>query len=255
MDIQNLDTQYKLFRKYWQSGYENESIKDFQTADNLRKKMIPLVETLVDDENKVEMSGVFADFSDFLFDYFLCQNEKGGGSSSVQEEIKSMAEKTIALDPDSFSGHYFLVVYHSWNLKTAHSGNTPAVYKGQGAADSIVGTALNLLIKGVTLGATAAAAGISNSTFNGSLQNLIAIYKKNLQDTPVGANYYLGITSRIFKIADYCEDIRNTSWRDIYQAVQGFDINQLDYSGIEEDLLDEAREQAMEFSILADSKL
>lgn len=255
MDLQNLDTQYKLFRKYWYSGSENDNVKDFQTADQLRGKIIPQLESLLDEDDRIVLSDIYSDFAEFLFEYFLCLNKLGKNPLNAQCNLRAMAEKAIELNTDSFPGHYFLAVYHSWNLKRAHAGNTPAVYKGEDAATSIVGTAFNLLFKGVTLGATATAAGISKSKFTTSVQNLIAVYRRNIQQIPLEARYYIKITSKMFNMADYCEDVNNRIWRDIYLAVKEVDINRIDYSELEDDIIPEAREAVMEFSILADSKI
>ncbi|MCB9430939.1 MAG: hypothetical protein H6668_03055 [Ardenticatenaceae bacterium] len=201
------------------------------------------------------MSTIYSDFAEFLFEYFLCLNKLGKATSQVQHNLRVMAEKAIELNPNSFPGHYFLTVYHSWNLKRVHAGDTPTVYKGEDAASSIVGTAINLLFKGATLGATATAAGISKSKFTTSVQNLIAVYEKNLQQVPLEAEHYLKTTSRMFEIAEYCEDVNNRIWRDIYIAIKAFDINKIDYAKLEDDMIPEAQEVAMEFIVLADSKL
>lgn len=255
MDLETLDTQYKLFHKYWYSGSENDNPKDFQTADQLRGKIIPQIESLLDADNRVGLSDIYADFAEFLFEYLICLNKLGKDPSNTQYNLRAMAEKAIELNPDSFPGHYFLAVYHSWNLKRAHAGDIPAIHKGEDAATSIVGTAFNLLFKGVTLGATATAAGISKSSFTTSVQNLIAAYRKSLQPNPVEARYYIKITSRMFEMADYCEDVNNRVWRDIYLAIREFDPNRLDYSELEDEIVPEAKEAVMEFKIVADSKL
>lgn len=255
MDLETLDTQYKLFHKYWYSGSENDNPKDFQTADQLRGKIIPQIESLLDADNRIGLSDIYADFAEFLFEYFLCLNKLGKDPSNAQYNLRAMAEKAIELNPDSFPGHYFLAVYHSWNLKRAHAGDIPAIHKGEDAATSIVGTAFNLLFKGVTLGATATAAGISKSTFTTSVQNLIVVYRKNIQQTPLDARYYIKITSRMFNMADYCEDVNNRIWRDIYLAIKEFDPRKLDYSELEDEVVPEAKETVMEFRIVADSKL
>ncbi len=255
MNLENLDTQFKLFHKYWYSGSENDNLKEFQTADQLRGKIIPQIESLLDEDTRVDLSNIYAEFAEFLFEYFLCLNNQNKSPSNTQYDLRAMAEKSIELNPDSFPGHYFLAVYHSWNLKSAHAGDIPAVHKGEDAATSIVGTAFNLLFKGVTLGATATAAGISKSTFTTSVQNLIAVYKKSIQQVPLEARSYIKMTSKMFEMADYCEDVNNKIWRDIYLAIKEFDDRVLDYSELEDDIVPEAKEAVMEFVILADSKV
>jgi len=255
MAEQNIDTQYKLFYKYWQNGFENKNIKDFQIADNIRKKIIPAIDALNDDENRFLISSAYGEFADFLYFYFLCSSQQGNKNSKILSEMEKMAEKAIELNPDNFDGYYFLTVFQSCNLKTATAGKNPVIYEGQGAADTILGTAVNVLFKGVTLGVTAAAASISNEHFNTSLQNLIEVYNRNLQKKPVDAVAYLENTEKVFRTADFCEGIKNNAWREFYKTVKTFDINQLDYSNVDEEHLDEAKEKAMEYYILADSKL
>lgn len=255
MDFENLDTQYKLFHKYWYSGSEKDNLKDFQTADQLRGKIIPQIESALNADNRIGISDIYAEFAEFLFEHLVCLNKLGKDPSNAQYNMRAMAEKAIELNPDNFPGHYYLAVYHSWNLKRAHAGDIPAVYKGEDAATSIVGTAFNLLFKGVTLGATATAAGISKSSFTTSVHNLIAVYRKNLQPNPLEASHYIKITSKMFEMADYCEDVNNRVWRDIYLAIKEFDASKLDYSELEDDVVPEAKEAVMEFRIVADSKL
>lgn len=255
MDTQFLDTQYKLFIRYWTSGSENESVKDFQTADKLRGKFISGIETVLDEENKREFSDIYAGFAEFSFEYLLCLDKLGRDISHAQRNLRLMAEKAIELNSDSFEGHYFLTIYHSWNLKRAHAGDTPAIHRGEDAATSIVGTAFNLLFKGATLGATAAAAGVSKSKFNTSVQNLIAVYRKAIRRTPLEAQYYLRITSKMFNIADYCEDIDNPIWQDIYASIRDSDVNVLDFSELEGEIVPEVKQAATEMIVLADSKL
>lgn len=251
----NIDTQYNLFYKYWQNGDDNESLKDYQIADNIRKKIIPQIEKLLANDDKLFLSEIYAEFADFLYFFFICKQKQRVKDSQLLSEMKKMAERAIELNLNNFSGYYFLVVFQTCNLKKATAGKTPTVYEGQGAADTIVGTAMNMFFKGVTLGVTATAAGISNSSFNKSLQDLIDVYQNNLQKKPVSAVEYLKDTEKIFRLADFCEGINNIKWRDLYKVVKEFDINQLDYSEVDKEHVDEAKEQAMEYYILADSKL
>ncbi len=255
MAADNIETQYKLFHKYWQNGHDNESVKDYQIADNIRKKLIPAIDTIADEESRDFISSVYGEFADFLYFYFICRSQQGSNDSKILSEMEKMAEKAIELDPDSFAGYYYLTVFHSCKLKTATAGKNPVVYKGQEMADTIVGTAMNVLFKGITLGVTAAAAGISNEHFTTSILNLIEVYNRNLQREPASAVAYLDNTERMFRIADFCEGIKNDTWKEIYKAIKTFDVNQLDYSDVIEERLEEAKEQAMEYYILADSKL
>lgn len=255
MDTQNLDAQFRLFLKYWESGAENDNLRDFQTADQLRGKIIPQVESLLDEDNKVGIASIFGDFSEFLFDYLLCLHKLGKNASNAHHNLKSMSERAINLDPNSFSGRYHLAVYHSWNLKSAHAGDLPAVYKGEDAATSIVGTAFNLLFKGATLGATATAAGISKSSFSSSVQNMIATYNWHVQQSPVAAQDFIKMTSNMFNMAEFCEGVNNRLTRDICSAIRNFNINHLDFSEVQDEYVSEVQETIMELMLLADSKL
>jgi len=256
MDTQDMPAQYKLFVKYYNSADDGKNLKDYQTADKLREKLVPQIETFIEgNENPQEIASFFEVFTEFLFHYFLCLDENGKDSWRVRDEMKKMAEKAIKLNPNSFGAYYFLTIYHSFNLSTAHAGNTPAIHKGRDTAESIVGTAVNLLVKGVTLGATATAAGVSKSTFTNSVRKLIEIYKNQLSQKSLSAIYYLKTTSKMFDIAELCEDAQNSVWREVYSAIKEYDVKKLDYSEIDDESVEEAKENAMEFVILADSKI
>jgi hypothetical protein len=256
MDTQDMLAQYKLFVKYYNSADDNKNLKDYQTADKLREKLVPQIETFIEgNDNPQEIAAFFEVFTEFLFHYILCLDDNGKDSWHVQDEMKRMVEKAIELNPNSFGANYFLTIYHSFNLSTAHAGNIQAIHKGRGAAESIVGTAVNLLVKGVTLGATATAAGISRSTFTNSVRKLIEVYKSQLNQVPLPAIHYLKITSKMFDIAELCENAQNSIWREVYSAVKEYDVKKLDYSEVNDESIQEAKEQAMEFVILADSKI
>ena len=59
----------------------------------------------------------------------------------------------------------------------------------------------------------------------------------------------------MFDVADLCEDVQNSVWREVYSVIKEFDIEKLDYSELNDEAVAEAREQAMEFIVLADSKI
>jgi len=40
--------QYDVFSKYYNKAYESDNLKDYQTADKLRKKLVPQIESYVD---------------------------------------------------------------------------------------------------------------------------------------------------------------------------------------------------------------
>ena len=255
MGTQEMLTQYNLFIKYYDRADESKNIKDYQTADNLRRKLVPQIETFVEDNNPQEMASFFEVFAEFLFRYFLCLDDKGHDSWLVRDEMKKIAGRAIELNPNSFIAHFFLTIYHSLNLSTAHSGSMDATHKGRDAAENIIGTAFRLLAKGVTLGATATAAGISKSTFTNSVRKLIEVYKNNLNQPSQPFIYYFKMTSKMFDVADLCEDVQNSVWREVYSVIKEFDIEKLDYSELNDEAVAEAREQAMEFIVLADSKI
>ena len=209
---------------------------------------------MISDDNTAASAEMYSVFAEFLFEYLSCLSKLGKDPSGPQQNMKAMAEKAIQLDSNCFPAYYFLAVFHSWNLKTVHSGSLPATYKGEDAASSIVGTAFNLLFKGATLGATAAAAGMSKSVFTTSVQNMVAAYKRNLQPTPLDARRYIAMTSKMFDMADYCEDVNNRVWKDIYLAVRESDVDKLVYSDFEGNEVAEAQEMVMEFILVADSK-
>jgi hypothetical protein len=247
--------QYKLFTKYYNSAYENDNLKDYQTANQLREKIVPQVEAMLDDENKSDLAPLFEIFSEFLFEYYLCLDKEANSTSQIEYDLKSMSEKAIQLNENSFVGHYFLTVHHSFHLSTAHAGGGEAIYKGRDAAETIVGTAFSLLGKGLTLGFTAAAAGVSKSNFTTSARRVIEIYQMHLAQEPIPAGKYFKMTSRMFNLAEFCENANNSIWRDIYTAIKDFDVSTLDYSAFEDEIIDEAKEKAMEMIILADSKV
>lgn len=255
MGTPDLMAQYKLFTKYYDSAYENDNLKDYQTANQLREKIVSQVEDMLDDDNKMELSDLFEMFSGFLFDYYLLLNENNNSTSHIEYELRSMAEKAIELNSNSFWGHYFLAVYYSFNLSTAHAGSGNAIYKGRDVAESIVGTAFSLLGKGLTLGVTATAAGISKSTFTNSVRRVIEVYQMQLAKKPFSANSYFKMTSRMFELAEFCEDTNTSIWRDIYTTIKSIDVRTLDYSDLDDEVIDEAKEKAMEMIILADSKV
>ena len=255
MGTPDVMTQYKLFTKYYNSAYENDNLKDYQTANQLREKIVPQVEAMLDDENKMELAGLFEMFSDFVFEYYLLLSKNNNSTSHIEYELKSMAENVIKLNSNSFWGHYFLTVYHSFNLSTAHAGSGDAIYKGRDAASSIVGTAFSLLGKGLTLGVTATAAGISKSTFTNSARRVIEIYQMHLAQNPFSAKNYFKMTSRMFDLAEFCENANNSIWRDVYTTIKNVDVSALDYSEFDDEVIDEAKENAMEMIILADSKV
>jgi len=257
MDISNLQTQYKLFHKYWYHGSDTESLKDLKTADQLRIKIIPQLEDLLNDEIRGDMAKLFGEFAEFLFDYFMLSMKLDNNNTAVYalHQMKEMAQRAVTLDQHCWIGHYFLVAHHSWNLKKTHTGDIPALYRGEDAATTIVGTAFNLLFKGVTLGATATMSGISKSNFSNSVRNLLSAYQWHVQQSSLDAIQYLKMTTRLFDIADYCEDIRNRLWQDIYRTVRDVDLSNIDYSELNPEEVPDAKEAVMEFYILADSKV
>lgn len=255
MGTPDVMAQYKLFTKYYNTAYENDNLKDYQTANQLREKIVPQVVDMMDDGENMELAGLFEMFSEFVFEYYLCLNKNQQSTSHVEYELKSMAEKVIKLNSNSFWGYFFLTVHHSFNLSSAHAGSGETIHKGKDAAESIVGTAFNLIGKGLTLGFTATVAGVSKSNFTNSAKRVIETYKMNLAQKPFNARTYFKMTSKMFDLAEFCENANNSLWRDVYTAIKDFDVNTLDYSVFDDEVIDEAKEKAMEMIILADSKI
>ena len=251
----DLLAQYKLFSKYYDTAYENDSLKDYQTADQLRKKIVPQILTTMDDREDLLNEKLFEIFADFVYEYYLCLDRNKQPTSHIEHELKSMAEKVIKINSNRFWGYFFLTVHHSFNLSSVHAGNGEIIYKSDDAAVSIVGTVINLLGKGLTLGATAAVAGVSKLNFTDSAKRVIETYKMNLAQKPFNAITYFKMTQKMFDLAEFCENVNNSLWRDLYTAIQDFDVNTLDYSVFDDEMIDEAKEQAMELIILADSKI
>ena len=221
----------------------------------MRKKIVPQIGDTIDGGDNMELAELFEMFSEFLFEYYLCLSNNGQSTSQIEYELKSMAEKAIKLNSNSFWGYFFLTVHHSFNLSSAHSGSGNTIHKGKSAEESIVGTAFNLIGKGITLGVTATVAGVSKSNFANSAKKVIETYKMNLAKIPFSARTYFKMTSKMFDLAEFCESANNYIWKDIYAAIKDFDANTLDYSMFDDERIDEAKENAMEMIILADSKI
>ena len=211
----------------------------------------------MDDENESDIAKLFGEFAEFFFEYFMLsiQQENNNLALYALYQMKEMAQRAVALDSHCWAGHYFLVVHHSWNLKGVHAGDIPAVYRGEDAATTIIGTAFNLFFKGVTLGATATMSGLSKSNFSNSIKNLIAAYQWHVQKPSIEVISYLKMTSRLVEIAEYCEEIRNGLWKDIYRVIREVDTSKIDFSKLEPSEIPEAKEAILEMYIIADSKI
>ena len=48
METPDVMAQYRLFTKYYNNAYENCDLADYQTADQLRRKVVPKIEDLFD---------------------------------------------------------------------------------------------------------------------------------------------------------------------------------------------------------------
>jgi len=97
--------------------------------------------------------------------------------------------------------------------------------------------------------------GISKSNFSNRVKSLISAYQWHVQKPSLDAIQYLKMTTRLFDIADHCEDIRNRLWQDIYRAVRNVDLSRIDYSKLNPEEILDAKEAIMELYILADSKV
>jgi len=255
MEASEVVARYNLFRKYAGSAIENNNLKDYQTANQLREKIAPQIIKDMTDENTSALVGIFEQFSEFLFEYYLCLDENRQSVSYIGGELKRTAEKIIELDSDNFFGNFFLAAYYSFNLKTAHAGSGDVIHKGKSTEESIVGTAFNLIGKGLTLGVTATAAGISKSNFTNSVKRVVEVYKIKLAQKPLDVGTYFTMTSKMFNMAEFCESINNSIWRDIYTAIRDFNADMLDYSVLDDEIINEVKEKATEMIILADSKV
>jgi hypothetical protein len=251
--------QHKLFRKYWDKAEKGKSLADYKTADALRKKMLtPIAELangVTSKADKAEVANIYADFADFLFAYFLFQNNSGKPADQTKSDLGHMAEKTIELDADSFPGHYFLAIYSSMNIMSATAGSGSTVHRGRDAAESIVFTAFNLIGKGLVLGATAAGAGITKSTFNKNVRNMIAAFTKKFNGQKPSAIDFLKLAPRMFHIAEFCEDNGYAVYNEIYEAVAEVNVKKLDYSKASKNGITEAKDMATEIHLIADAKV
>jgi hypothetical protein len=255
MGTPDVMVQYKLFHKYYDSAYENGNLRDYQTAEQLRGKIVPQMEAMLNEENLKELGGILEMFTEFVYEYFLCLSRNDQRDPHVESALKSMADKVIKLNSSSFWGHYFMTVHHSFNLSSATAGSGPAVYKGRDAASTIVGTAFTLLGKGLTLGVTATAAGISKSNFTSSAGRVVELYRSTFASPSVSVVKFIKMTTRMFDLAEFCEGANISTWKEVYKVVKQVDTGSLDYSELDEQAADEARERAMELVILADSKV
>ncbi len=255
MDTDQIEQYYKIFKQLWEEANEKENIKAFQNAENILIKILPELKVLISDENKEFLSGLFSDFCQFLLDFINLMQKLGVSTSRKFEDLYSMAETVVELSPNYFDGHYYKVIYLSSRLTKADAGQGSAIYEGQGAADTIVGTAFNLLGKGIRLGVTATAAGISKNRFIEEIRDLILAFQNSFQEEPYSSYSYLLNGSRLMDIAEYCEDEGYKPMaKEIYIAIKSIDISCLDYSDYKEEYRDESKKDAMRMHIIADSK-
>lgn len=256
MGIQDVLAQYKLFVKYYNIADESQEIQDYQTAEKLRKKVVPQIAPLIDNDNAVEFAGLYGVFAEFLFHYFYCLKDHEGSTWMVREEMKKMAETSLALDPNSFEAQFFLVIHHLDELSSPHSGDFDAYHQSGGhPLENIAVTFAKSLTKLAIFTTTLVSSGMSKSKFTKRVAELIKAYKYNLDVPSLSSTRYLKMTSKLFGIAELCEDIDRTTSKDVYIAIRDFDIEKIDYSGLDAEASAEDREQVMELVILADSNL
>lgn len=255
METPDVMAQYRLFTKYYNNAYENCDLADYQTADQLRRKVVPKIEDLFDGETTTEFAGLFEMFSEFLFEYYRCLRKHKQATHDIEYELKSMAQKVIQLNGNSFWGHFFLAVHHSFNLTNAHSGSGSAIHKGRDTVETIIGTTFKLLGKGLTLAGTSVSAGISKSNFTNSVKRVIETYQLNLAQKPCSAKTFFKMTEMMFMLAEVCEEVNNPIWKDVYTAIKNSDVHTLDYSEFDDYILNEIKESAIEMILLADAKI
>ncbi len=255
MSTEDMITQYELFNKYYDQADKSQDPRDYQVADKLRKKLIPQLEELARNNDPREVAVFFEGFSEFLFHYAACLDDKEQYSMAVKDEMKAMAEKAVKMNPDSWGGHFFLSFYYFYNLSNAHSGSISAVHKGQTPAESMIGTAFKIFAKGVTFGATSVASNLNKSNFTNSVRKLVTVYQANLNQPSVPIRLYLKMTSKMFNLAELCEELGNTVYKDIYLAIKNYDVNRLDYDNCGGDSPEVLKKQIVEFVVLSDSRI
>lgn len=254
MEAAQIDQYLKVFRKHWAEGNEKESLKSFADADSILKKVMPSMDEMVDDDNKAALADFYADFCEFLFDYSEMLIHSNKNHMEVIDRLHQMAKKTIKMNPGNFPARFYYVIARSYNVTRPDAGSGPAILKGRDAAETIVGTGFNLLIKALRLGTTAAIAGATRGSFNEAVYQMIETYLAEFQEEPYDAYNYLVHTNMMFIVADYCEDKGYGIYRDIYSAVRTIDTSKMDYSTYDESYWEEKQEMVMEAFILADSK-
>ncbi len=251
--------QYDLFLKYWKKGSEEEDIAAFKLANDLRKKLVPVFREFLEDEAAEEdrhgLAECYAQFAEFLFEYFLLLQKSRQNPQNIHFEVKEMADLSLAFNPKNFVAAYYLAAHSSWNITKAHAGEGSAIYRGQGAADSIVGTAITLLGKGLTLGVTAAGAGFSKNTFNAHVKLMIENYQHVFAKQNPSVFAFIEYSQKMFVVAEYCEEKSNSIWREIYAAVVNVDIDALDFSDAKEEYIEQLTDEASEIQILAHAKV
>lgn len=255
MSSPDVFSQYKLFLKYWGQGIDKKQLGDLKTANSIREKSINGFDALVTDKNKIDISEVYAQYAEFLFDYFLILNEAKQDTGRIHSQMSDMAKRAVALDENSFLGHYYLAIYSSWNIMKPTSGKGKALYTEGDLATNIVGSAFTLLGKGLALGATAAGAGITRSTFNNHVVDMMEAFAFALDEPKPSAFDFLTMVPKVFNLADYCEENGFGIWREMYSKVCSIKLEKLDYSEIDPEKLDLAKQEASELYIIADSKV
>lgn len=254
MDTEKLDQYYDAFKDYWIQGYEEDNLDNFKYADSILKKLLPSLDGVINDDNKIGMASIYENFCEFLFDYLLLKINLGIAENEDLEKLKRMAMKTLSLDPNNFDGYYYLVIFRSYKLSKADAGKGSVVHKTDDIGATIVGTAINILGKGFRLGATAASSEISKGNFFDAIDGMISAYRYSIEKSSYDPDVYINYSNKMINIAEFCDDNRFRIARNIYVAINEIDFDQLDFSVYKEEYVDEKKKTAFRISIISDSR-
>jgi hypothetical protein len=254
MDTKNIDQYYGAFKDYWYEGYDEDNLDKFKNADSIMRKMLPSLDGLIKDDNKIDMASVYKTFCEFLFDYLLLKINLDIAKDEDLDNLKKMAVKTLSLDPNNFDGNYYMVIFRSYKLRKADSGEGPALYKTDDIGATIVGTAINILGKGLRFGVTATSSEISKGNFFDAIEGMINAYRHSIKKSSYDPDVYIDNSNKMINIAEYCDENRFRVARSIYSAINEVDFEQLDFSVYKEEYVDEKKKSAFRISIVSDSK-
>lgn len=257
--MEHILKQYRVFKKHWEKSLNQNDLDSAGTADTVRRKLaVGLEEFLAgmeNDDEKQTLAPLFAELAESVEFHILLRAMNEVDFGDLPYEMKLMAEKALQLDESNFVAAECLAYYGALNLMHTSAGSSPVLYKGEDTATSIVGTAFNLLGKGLALGFTAAGSGITKASFNSSVHKMIENYKLVMASSDTKIGRFVNYSLKMFNIAEICEAERNSLWKDIYAAICEVELDSLDRSGDDKDLIARAEERAEELWILAEAKV